>query len=430
LHQKGWSVWWDRTILPGKTWDQVIEKALADARCVIVLWSRASIRSDWVRTEAEEAKERGILVPALLDDVSIPLAFKRIQAANLGAWSGVLPSAEFDELARAVSAVLSEGAPSALEATARLATGVPAATAARGVEQMERGEAVQESGQKEVVAEASWERESQGGCSAQGRRTTPDSGGAETGKRTASAGLLRSRRTLVLIGVLVLVCIAGFAWYLATSPRRFERGEVQPNPKDGLGYVWIPPGKFTMGCSPGDGECRTDEPAPHEVAIARGFWLGQTEVTQAAFERVMGANPSGFKGAKRPVENVTWGDANEYCRKVGGLRLPTEEEWEYAARAGNPNARYGELGSIAWYGGNSGEQTHEVKLMQPNTWGLYDMLGNVWEWTSDLLPNSNQRILRGGSVHGDAWGVRVSFRNFAGAGANVDIGFRCAGELY
>jgi protein TonB len=107
LRQQGWSVWWDRTILPGKTWDQVIEAALADARCVIVLWSRDSVQSDWVRTEADEARRRGILVPALLDDVNIPLAFRRIQAANLADWSGVLPSAGFDQLAQAVSDVLS-----------------------------------------------------------------------------------------------------------------------------------------------------------------------------------------------------------------------------------------------------------------------------------------------------------------------------------
>jgi hypothetical protein len=113
LLQQGWSVWWDRTILPGTTWDRAIEVELAEARCVIVLWSRNSIQSDWVRTEAEEAKTRGILVPALLDDVNIPLAFKRLQAANLVEWSGVLPSAGFSELVRGVSEVLSRTAPPA-----------------------------------------------------------------------------------------------------------------------------------------------------------------------------------------------------------------------------------------------------------------------------------------------------------------------------
>ena len=107
LQQQGWSVWWDRTILAGKTFDRVIEAALRGSRCVIVLWSQDSIESDWVWTEADEGKQRRILVPAVLDNVVIPFAFRRIQTANLVGWSGALPSDQFDELARAVSDVLS-----------------------------------------------------------------------------------------------------------------------------------------------------------------------------------------------------------------------------------------------------------------------------------------------------------------------------------
>ena len=106
LQAQGWSVWWDRTILPGKNWDRVIEEALDAARCVIVLWSAVSAGSDWVRTEAEEAKQRGILVPVLLDEVQIPLAFRRIQAASLVGWTGKLPSAAFDDVSAAISAIL------------------------------------------------------------------------------------------------------------------------------------------------------------------------------------------------------------------------------------------------------------------------------------------------------------------------------------
>ena len=107
LKQQGWSVWWDRTILAGKTFDRVIEAALKDSRCVIVLWSSDSVESDWVWTEADEGKRRGIIVPAMLDDVEIPFAFRRIHTANLIGWSGGSPSDQFDELARAVSDVLS-----------------------------------------------------------------------------------------------------------------------------------------------------------------------------------------------------------------------------------------------------------------------------------------------------------------------------------
>jgi hypothetical protein len=107
LSRRGWSVWWDRTIPPGKTWDRMIEDAIRDARCVIVLWSKTSVDSDWVRNEAEEGKRNGILVPALIDDVGMPLEFRRIQAANLVGWSDSTPNPEFDEFLRAISEILS-----------------------------------------------------------------------------------------------------------------------------------------------------------------------------------------------------------------------------------------------------------------------------------------------------------------------------------
>ena len=107
------------------------------------------------------------------------------------------------------------------------------------------------------------------------------------------------------------------------------------------------------------------------------------------------------------------------------------EKWEYAARAGNPGARYGELERVAWYNGNSDKQTHEVAQKQANAWGLYDMLGNVWEWTSDLYPNTTSRILRGGSWVYDPRGVRASFRYWLEPALRINnLGFRCAGELH
>jgi formylglycine-generating enzyme required for sulfatase activity len=134
-----------------------------------------------------------------------------------------------------------------------------------------------------------------------------------------------------------------------------------PNAKDGQQYVWIPPGAFTMGCSESDTECDDNEKPPHAESIENGFNLGQTEVTQAAYQRVMGSNPSLRKGAQLPVESVTWSDAANYCAAIGG-RLPTEIEWEYAARghAGKTGARYGDLDAVAWHSGNSGRTTHLV----------------------------------------------------------------------
>jgi len=228
------------------------------------------------------------------------------------------------------------------------------------------------------------------------------------------------------------------------TPKAPAPAETKVNPKDGLTYVWIPPGTFPMGCSPGDNECETDERPAHTVTITKGFWIGQTEVTQAAYQRVVGTNPSNFRGDRLPVETVSWNDANAYCAAVG-MRLPAEAEWEYAARAGSTASRYGGLGAIAWYDGNSGNQTHEVGSKEPNAWKLYDMLGNVWEWVADWHdehyysqspsqdprgPSSGQyRALRGGSWYLSARSTRASYRGRVVPGFRFrSYGFRCVGE--
>lgn len=204
-------------------------------------------------------------------------------------------------------------------------------------------------------------------------------------------------------------------------------GETTVNPKDGLAYVWIPPGKFLMGCSPGDDGCNDEEKPPREVVISRGFWIGQTEVTQQAYQRVTEKNPSHFKGNQLPVESVTWNEAKAYCESAG-MRLPTESEWEYAARGGTSWSRFGELDAIAWYFKNSSGKTHNVQGKQANAYGLYDMLGNVWEWTADSF-DENHRWLRGGSWFNDARAIRVSNRrNYVPISRYPYNGFRCVAE--
>lgn len=232
-------------------------------------------------------------------------------------------------------------------------------------------------------------------------------------------------------------------------------GAVKENPKDGLKYVWIPPGSFMMGCSPGDGECGGDEKPAHRVTITKGFWLGQTEVTVGAYKRFANGtgrgmppapdfNPS-WSNEQMPIVFVSWEDADAYCRWAGG-RLPSEAEWEYAARGGRTEARYGNLDEIAWYSQNSGGQTHQVAQKRPNGFGLSDVLGNVWEWVNDWYgdnyytgsperdpqgPGSgNSRVLRGGSWVDFPGYARVSDRDWFGPDDRVEFnGFRCWREV-
>ena len=183
---------------------------------------------------------------------------------------------------------------------------------------------------------------------------------------------------------LVSLLISAVAW--TQSAGRTESGTAQVktvvDPKDGLTYVWIPPGSFQMGCSPDDSACGSPEKPSHTVTLTKGFWLSQTPVTQAAYKKVVGSNPSHYVGDQLPVEGVSWNDAKAYCESVD-MRLPTEAEWEYAARGGNPSKLYGQLDQIAWYGANTSNSTAEVGKKQPNAFGLYDMLGDVFVWVAD-----------------------------------------------
>ena len=240
---------------------------------------------------------------------------------------------------------------------------------------------------------------------------------------------------------LVIAIAKSFKEKIAATPR--SPGGTKINPKDGLTYVWIPPGTFRMGCSTEDIECDDSEKPAHDVTISKGFWMGQTTVTQAGYKRVIGTKPSSFHGDSLPVESVTWDEARTYCTAVG-MRLPTEAEWEYAARAGSTASRYGDIDAIAWYADNSGKQTHKVGQKQPNAWKLYDMLGNVWQWTGDWFndydakseahdptgPTSGQyRALRGGSFFFFSRFARVSRRGWNVPGERyIGVGFRCVGE--
>jgi formylglycine-generating enzyme required for sulfatase activity len=246
------------------------------------------------------------------------------------------------------------------------------------------------------------------------------------------------------------------------------------------GFVRIQGGTFIMG-SPAYETGRDQDEEQHQVTIS-GFYLGRYEVIQKEYQRVMGTNPSNFKGDYLPVENISWYDAIEYCNRrsqregltpaytidkklkdpnnknhydtvkwtvtwnknANGYRLPTEAEWEYACRAGttsayNTGANIIENPGAGWYYANSGSTTHPVGQKSGNAWGLYDMHGNVWEWCWDWYgdyasgaqndpvgaDSGASRVRRGGSWTDRAQDLRSAFRfSFTPSEPDSDVGFR------
>ena len=225
-------------------------------------------------------------------------------------------------------------------------------------------------------------------------------------------------------------------------------------------FRWIEPGAFLMG-SPKNEPGRSDNETQHKVTLTEGFWLAETTVTQALWEVVMGDNPSHFKGAIRPVEQVSWDDAQRFIAKMNGMKpelqmcLPSDAQWEYCCRAGTTTAFHfggkndlnlervnysGEWDEINWQG-----ETKAVKSYAPNDWGLYEMQGNVWEWCQDWFDGyhgypaaqlivdpqgtemNSGRVLRGGSWFGGGKYCRSAYRTRYAAGIRSYYdGFRLA----
>jgi formylglycine-generating enzyme required for sulfatase activity len=223
----------------------------------------------------------------------------------------------------------------------------------------------------------------------------------------------------------------------------------------GMKFRLIQPGMFMMG-SPESETGRYSDERQHQVRLTTPYYLGIYTVTQSEYARIMGSNPSDFKGDRHPVEQVSWEDATAFIQKLNGLpeektagrlyRLPTESEWEYACRSGSSTAYcFGEgdarLGEYAWYDKNSGSKTHPVGQKAPNAWGLYDMHANVWEWCSDWYGDypsgsvtdptgastSYCRVNRGGGWRDGAGHCRSAFRRGNAPSNRLNyLGFRLA----
>jgi len=335
IEKKGFTVWWDRIIPPGRNFDDVIEEELESASCVVVLWSRESVTSEWVRLEAHNGKKRKILVPILIEDVTPPFAFQLMEAAKLKDWDGISLHHEFNLLIQSVGRIL-------------------------------------------------------------GRPAPMDSRRPEQGKE------------------------------------RIEEKTVV-NSID-MKFALIPEGKFVMGSE----EFEWSKPV-HNVKIQTPFYLGMYPVTQQEWKAIMGNNPSKFNGNDLPVESVSWNDVQDFIKKLNEkegtnkYRLPTEAEWEYAARAGT-TTRYSfgdddsELGEYAWFNKNSDDKTHPVGEKKANPWGLYDVHGNVWEWVQDEWHGNYD----GAPSDGSAWedGVGASRVNRGGSWFSSDRYCRSAYRGY
>ena len=225
----------------------------------------------------------------------------------------------------------------------------------------------------------------------------------------------------------------------------------------GMEFVLIPSGSFMMGSDPNFEAGQKDENPSHKVRISQPVYLGKYEVTQAQWIAVMGSNPSRFKGRNNPVERVSWYDVQEFIKRLNALegheryRLPTEAEWEYAARAGTSTTYFfgddvKELSKYAWYHGNASDATRPVGQKQPNAWGLYDVHGNVREWVQDWYEEmyyvnspetdpdgplvGKKRVDRGGSWGFNAVFCRSAFRGDVLPDTRLSyLGFRLALSL-
>ena len=238
-----------------------------------------------------------------------------------------------------------------------------------------------------------------------------------------------------VLGIFSVISVGGYIsasesvrGHLGTTSVIASRNRVVVSPA-GIELVRIKPGKFMMG-----GNVFDDEKPLHEVEIKEEFLIGKFEVTQEQYQKIAGNNPSVFSacGKTCPVDSVSWDDAVKFVTALNATEdgfeyfLPSEHQWEYAAKSGSSEDVYGKLDDIAWYGANSGKSTHPVGKKLPNAYGLYDMIGNVWEWTSGeyvkypLRPSGTEvsaaksknilRVFRGGSWDEIDDGLRASVR--------------------
>ena len=439
LADQSWSVWWDREILPGETFWQVIKEAIDQAKCIIVLWSQESVKSEWVQNEASEGNRRKILVPALIDDVEMPFQFKHIQAARLVDWKGDPSHLEFDRLLKAVSAIVGQPSspkqPEPIPDRQQPDSQVPPPDAPDHLKPT--GLETQKAASKSKIAKmlaaicivtliaiisigiflksrlpktySLTVAAVDGSVTKSPDQATYNHGDTVTLQAVGDSGSTFTGWSGDLTASSNIATLVMDSGKSVTASFALKAGNVVTN-SIGMKLVHIPAGSFMMGSSGSAAELAKeygtkeedfrDGLPQHQVRISEGFWMGQTEITQGQYKSVMDAQPwSGQEYVQEDPNNpavyVSWDNAVEFCRKLSQkegktYRLPTETEWEYACRAGTTTRfSFGDsdssLGDYAWFGGNTlGQQyAHPAGQKKPNPWYLYDMHGNVFEWCQD-----------------------------------------------
>jgi formylglycine-generating enzyme required for sulfatase activity len=413
LREVGINLWLDQPdILGGQRWDHAVEDALQTCQGMIAVLSPEAVASPNVMDEVSYAlEERKIVIPILLRSCTIPFRLRRLQYIDFTADY----QTGFSQLLRAmrINQPLPPRALAVPEDTVVQDVTAPSQETPRDVptreqlprraEHPEPASAVPEETLETGVAASiqlpldqalHGDDKPFGHASQQGEAAPPPVRGKDrpevhrytTSDTRVITGLFRSqKRRLVLVGG-VLLCGLVTVLYLVLS---------EPTPRltnsIGMQFALIPRGQFKMGSK----DSNANALPVHTVHISKPFYLGVHEVTQGQWKAVMKENPSWFNDdANRPVESVSWEEIQQFIGKLNAMkdgttyRLPTEAEWEYAARAGSTTAySFGDdssqLGKYAWFGGNAGDKTHPVGQLQPNAWGLYDMHGNVWERVQD-----------------------------------------------
>jgi formylglycine-generating enzyme required for sulfatase activity len=427
------NLWMDHLdIRTGQHWDREVEKALKNCKGMIAVLSPDSVASDNVMDEVSYALDEGkLVVSVIMHPCDIPLRLRRVHYADLTTDY----DAGFSQLLRALgieeSAQPPESTPGKKPVVQDSTVPLEAKPTESPVHEQQAAQHAGEPSSPEVPGPAADVPD------------LPKSAGPESDRATNKGRMTKVLSAICVVALITVVLIGVFLQpedKSVTASFAPKAGNVVTN-SIGMKLVYIPAGSFMMGSGGSAAELAREYVAveadfavefpQHEVHISKGFWMGQTEVTQGQYKSVMNAQPWSEKDyvqedANNPAVCVSWDDAVEFSRKLSEqtgetYRLPTEAEWEYACRAGTKTRfSFGDsdssLGDYAWFKGNTYDvdeaYAHSVGQRKPNPWGIYDMHGNVWEWCLDWYaadyysnsPESNpegpdegsRRVCRGG----------------------------------